>query len=173
MSTKCSSEPSPVAFCLLFRLGIRRSPTAGGEISLRKETTARPGGRALQRSSNLQGREGHTPGRLLLPLRGNSPSAPPLQKMGKESREKWEASKLPVFPVYFRKLVCYNIKNIPLAAGKERPMSKFYDKPSSDLLYQALLQVHTALQRPAVPGPAAGPHPGGVPPVFTGPVHGV
>ena len=52
--------------------------------------------------------------------------------MGKESREKWEASKLPVFPVYFRKLVCYNI-----------PMSKFYDKPSSDLLYQALLQVHT------------------------------
>ena len=27
----------------------------------------------------LRWREGHTPGRLLLPLRGNSPSAPPLQ----------------------------------------------------------------------------------------------
>ena len=61
---------------------------------------------------------------------------------GKQPRVR-EAAKLPVFSVYFRKLVCYNIKNIPLAAGKERPMSKFYDKPSSDLLYQALLQVHT------------------------------
>ena len=137
MSTKCSSEPSPVAFWLLCRHGQSNSPPAGGETSPAKTIeTARPGGRALQRSRNLQGREGHTPGRLLLPLRGNSPSAPPLQKMGKESREKWEASKLPVFPVYFRKLVCYNIKNIPLAAGKERPMSKFYDKPSSDLLYR-------------------------------------
>ena len=27
----------------------------------------------------MRWREGHTPGRLLLPLRGNSPSAPPLQ----------------------------------------------------------------------------------------------
>ena len=32
MSTKCSSEPSPVAFCLLCRHGQSRSPPAGGEI---------------------------------------------------------------------------------------------------------------------------------------------
>ena len=34
MSTKCSSEPSPVAFCLLCRHGQSRSPPAGGETPL-------------------------------------------------------------------------------------------------------------------------------------------
>ena len=32
MSTKCSSEPSPVAFWFLCRHGQRNSPPAGGEI---------------------------------------------------------------------------------------------------------------------------------------------
>ena len=35
MSTKCSSEPSPVAFWLLCRHGQSNSPPAGGEIPLR------------------------------------------------------------------------------------------------------------------------------------------
>ena len=41
MSTKCSSEPSPVAFCLLCRHGQSRSPLAGGEIPLRNEKNPR------------------------------------------------------------------------------------------------------------------------------------
>ena len=39
MSTKCSSEPSPAAFCLLCRRGQSRSPPAGGETPPAEQLT--------------------------------------------------------------------------------------------------------------------------------------
>ena len=40
--SRSPSAASPVAFCLLFRHGKRRSPPAGGETTLRKEPSSSP-----------------------------------------------------------------------------------------------------------------------------------
>lgn len=45
--------------------------------------------------------------------------------------------------LYFHKLVCYNITQSMFSHKKGAAMSKFYDKPSSDLLYQAMLELHS------------------------------
>ena len=46
--------------------------------------------------------------------------------------------------LYFHKLVCYNVACEISSLGKKgAAMSKFYEKPSSDLLYQAMLELHS------------------------------
>ena len=52
------------------------APTAG-RLQICRRVGPRPARRVKRKF--LRWREGHTPGWLLLPLRGNSPSAPPLQ----------------------------------------------------------------------------------------------
>ena len=49
--------------------------------------------------------------------------------------------KVPFRPVYFHKLICYNMKEPFVGFGKENSMSKFYEKQSSDLLYRSLLEL--------------------------------
>ena len=47
-TAETETDASPVAFCLLFRHGKRRSPPAGGETPLRKARSGAPSRRALQ-----------------------------------------------------------------------------------------------------------------------------
>ena len=74
MSTKCSSEPSPVAFWFLCRHGQRNSPPAGGEIPCGSP----PGRRALRMTHHV-GRD-HRARRALLPSVGRTKG--PLVKEG-------------------------------------------------------------------------------------------
>ena len=61
-------EPSPGAFCLLFRHGKRRSPPGTRAVRTKKLSLA------AKLETLRGGAPSRGPGQLLLPLRGNSPS---------------------------------------------------------------------------------------------------